>query len=332
MFLSYAQNYEDVRLSRCFPGKHDGFYVDVGASSPIALSVTQAFHERGWRGINIDPIAERIAEFDRLRPRDRNLCCLAGAEPGSGTLMRPPGCGELASAAPLSNDRQKTLMAGAWAIECPQRTLAEILDTESVTAIDFLKIDVEGAEREVIQGMDFRRWRPAVLVVEATLPATIEPSHAEWEPLLLEQDYIFAHFDALSRFYVRAENADLAAVLTRPISMFDGFRRAVDMGSPLRNPSHPEHAFALHLARLLLRATTLDTTERLLAELTRDMPPAALTMKGDEKWAHALYIRVFGREAPAGWAAWQGLTAGELLLALLRREEFAIARGRVSLG
>lgn len=55
-FISYAQNYEDVMLHRALKGVEKGFYIDVGANDPVQYSVTKAFYERGWRGINIEPI------------------------------------------------------------------------------------------------------------------------------------------------------------------------------------------------------------------------------------------------------------------------------------
>src|SRR4051812_19442188 len=57
-FISYAQNYEDIMLFRALRHVADGFYVDVGANSPDEHSVTKAFYERGWRGINIEPVME----------------------------------------------------------------------------------------------------------------------------------------------------------------------------------------------------------------------------------------------------------------------------------
>jgi hypothetical protein len=56
--LNYAQNYEYVILWRAFRDLQRGFYVDVGAADPETLSVTQAFYERGWSGINMEPLEE----------------------------------------------------------------------------------------------------------------------------------------------------------------------------------------------------------------------------------------------------------------------------------
>src|SRR5438270_228594 len=70
--ISYAQNREDVVLARAFD-RHTGFYVDVGAGSPVIHSVTNHFYERGWRGINIEPLELWQRQLAKARPRDINL-------------------------------------------------------------------------------------------------------------------------------------------------------------------------------------------------------------------------------------------------------------------
>ena len=57
-FISYAQNFEDVILRRALKDIEKGFYVDVGAHDPVIDSVTKAFYDLGWRGINIEPVKE----------------------------------------------------------------------------------------------------------------------------------------------------------------------------------------------------------------------------------------------------------------------------------
>ena len=78
----------------------------------------------------------------------------------------------------------------------PVMTLAQVCDAYVDRPIDFLKIDVEGHEGEVIEGGDWVRWRPRVILVEATWPE-------RWEHLILNADYIFVIFDGLNRYYVR---------------------------------------------------------------------------------------------------------------------------------
>ena len=72
-FISYAQNCEDVLLNRVFRDKVDGFYIDIGALHPTSDSVTKAFYNRGWCGINIEPIQEYYRVFCQDRSRDINL-------------------------------------------------------------------------------------------------------------------------------------------------------------------------------------------------------------------------------------------------------------------
>src|SRR4051794_3212736 len=72
-FVSYAQNFEDVMLRRALSHVERGFYNDVGANDPIVDSVTLAFYERGWRGINVEPMRQYHDRLVASRPRDTNL-------------------------------------------------------------------------------------------------------------------------------------------------------------------------------------------------------------------------------------------------------------------
>jgi heptosyltransferase II len=76
--VSYAQNAEDVVLRRAFSGVPTGFYVDVGASSPVDDSVTLHFYERGWRGVNVEPDPDDFRALVAARPRDVNLHAAVG--------------------------------------------------------------------------------------------------------------------------------------------------------------------------------------------------------------------------------------------------------------
>ena len=71
--ISYAQNREDVYINWLLSGKNKGFYVDVGANDPVHDSVTKFFYDRGWSGINIEPINEHYKNLTKERPRDINL-------------------------------------------------------------------------------------------------------------------------------------------------------------------------------------------------------------------------------------------------------------------
>ncbi len=82
MFISYAQNGEDVLLYRALRHVVRGCYIDVGAADPVIDSVTCAFYERGWRGINIEPSPAAFARLAAARPEDLNLNIAAGETDG----------------------------------------------------------------------------------------------------------------------------------------------------------------------------------------------------------------------------------------------------------
>ena len=87
--LSYAQNSEDVLLSRIFKGE-SGTYVDVGACHPVIDSVTYAFYKRGWTGINFEPTLTMFERLEAVRPRDNNLNLAVSNENGRGVFYECP--------------------------------------------------------------------------------------------------------------------------------------------------------------------------------------------------------------------------------------------------
>jgi FkbM family methyltransferase len=222
-FVSYAQNCEDVVLWRALKDVRCGFYIDCGAYHPMLHSVTRAFYERGWRGINVEPVSSLLEGFIRQRPRDINLG-VALTDGSQETVAFYEISGSGLSTLDAAVARQHT-RSGFVARKTAARTttLSAVLDAYAPAEIHFLKIDVEGAEQLVLSGMDFRRFRPWIVVVEATRPLTQEVNASTWEHLLLEADYTFTYFDGLNRFYVANEHHERAAVLAVPPNVFDHF-------------------------------------------------------------------------------------------------------------
>ncbi|MCB1414577.1 MAG: FkbM family methyltransferase, partial [Xanthobacteraceae bacterium] len=68
MFISYAQNFEDVRLWRALKEVNQGFYIDIGAQDPSADSVSKGFYEQGWRGVHVEPVARYARALRESRP------------------------------------------------------------------------------------------------------------------------------------------------------------------------------------------------------------------------------------------------------------------------
>jgi FkbM family methyltransferase len=222
--ISYAQNFEDVMLARVFQDRTDGFYVDVGAGDPVDLSVTKWFYDLGWSGINIEPNSTFYPKLLDERPRDVNLNCGAGATEGEAQYF------QLLENELSSFDSDARARAEATGMAVVQRTvsvlpLTRILDRYSNgRPIDFLKIDVEGWEREVLTGLDLQRYRPTIIIMEASLPTTRIESHSKWEDLLTRSEYSAVHFDGLSRFYLPSERMDLKIHFRLPPNVFDDFK------------------------------------------------------------------------------------------------------------
>lgn len=221
--ISYAQNFEDVLLWRALGHVAGGFYIDAGANDPVEHSVTKAFYDAGWHGINIEPLPAFARRFAAERPRDVNLAVAAGAADGSLTLFDVPAVNGWASPQRAVADAHRADGFAVSEITVPVRTLASICAEHVRGDIHFLKIDVEGFEEEVLRGMDLARWRPWILVVEATLPGSRETNHASWEHLVTAHHYQFAWFDGLNRYYVADEHAQLRAALAVQPNVFDDF-------------------------------------------------------------------------------------------------------------
>lgn len=226
-FVSYAQNFEDVVLWRALGNVEQGVYVDVGAADPEEHSVTHAFYESGWSGINIEPLPEHFERLVASRPRDLNLRIVAAREAGLCTLHAIAGTGLSTSDSSIA-ERHARAGWQSVPIVVPALPLSNILRDHPRETIHFLKIDVEGAEEAVLAGLDLTVVRPWIILVESTAPLSTEQTSAAWEPILLQCGYKFVYFDGLNRFYVAAERCELAERLAIPPNVFDDYVRAQD--------------------------------------------------------------------------------------------------------
>ena len=112
---------------------------------------------------------------------------------------------------------------------CGVDTLAKVCEQHALDTIHFLKIDVEGFEESVLAGADFVRFRPWIILIEATEPMSRRVNYTTWEPILTAADYRFVWFDGLNRFYVATEQwTQLSPHFTTPPNVFDDFLRAAD--------------------------------------------------------------------------------------------------------
>lgn len=220
--ISYAQNYEDVILRRAVGERASGFYVDIGAADPVVNSVTNHFYARGWSGINVEPEPGAFARLVAARPRDINLNLAIASQPGRLPLRVIAIEPELSTIHPMVAQRYSGVLESST-FEVVAERLDDVLNRYATRPIDFLKIDVEGAEADALASVDLERWAPAVLIVEATQPGSPIPSHHAWEPAVVSGGYELALFDGVNRFYARAADRRTLAALRVPANWFDHF-------------------------------------------------------------------------------------------------------------
>ena len=262
MMISYAQNREDVLLARCFPGITDGFYIDVGAALPETDSVTKHFYERGWSGINLEPVVRFFDMLAEARTRDINLNMAAGDKSGEITFYEIADTGLSTIVEAVAEHHTED---GRAVLErtVPVRTLDDILAENPPPHgdIHFLKIDVEGAEESVLRGLSLSIHRPWVILLEATEPNTNAFSYA-WEHLLLEKAYQFAFFDGINRYYVSPDHPELMVHFNRPVNFLDDYES--------RDLNHFRRTLELRDNELLAAHQTLKTTSDRLEQLANE--------------------------------------------------------------
>ena len=280
-FISYAQNFEDVMLWRALKGVGAGYYIDVGAAHPDIDSVTRAFYDHGWSGLNIEPVPGSARLLQASRPRDTTLQVALGAMAGTTSFFVVDGAGSsypgLSTAlAPVGDSHRANF--SVQEINVSVNTLSAVCERHVRGPIHFLKIDVEGFERAVLEGADFSRFRPWIVLLEATAPLSTEPNYAEWEPILLAADYRFAWSDGLNRFYVAAEKcADLLPAFSAPPNVFDNFIRPAD----------------IEIARLLSRSEAMCRDFLARASSAEERERAIILRMGREAVSHAELERLY---------------------------------------
>lgn len=226
-----AQNGEDRWLADFFGNKTDGYFVDVGAYNGVDLSNSYHFEHIGWTGILVEPDPDRGAHCAAARPRSRTFCCAAvgSAEVRNITFHRVTAAGvySTTSLTPSHAGRLQGMGVSATEITVPARTLDSMLEEAGASRIDFVSIDVEGAEMSVLEGFDIHRWNPAMVVIESNSKVR----HGGIRDYFVNHGYAYWHSIDVNDFYRNMDAGPLRTWL-------------VDRGRYLR------HRFARRLSRI----------------------------------------------------------------------------------
>jgi FkbM family methyltransferase len=203
--ISYAQNREDLILRGVLRNVADGFYVDVGANHPEDESVTKIFYDKGWSGINIEPIERFHAELCVQRPRDINLKVGISSQPGRLSFRCYDDVhGHSTFSAEMRENLKTAAPDATFSDEFIEvTTLAEVLREHRPNgSIHFLKIDVEGLELEVLLGNKWHQFRPWVLCIEQTLD---KPRRSAIAAFLEAWDYTSVFSDGINQYFIAGE-------------------------------------------------------------------------------------------------------------------------------
>lgn len=192
-FIAYSQEGEDMVLSRIFSDKNKGFYVDVGAHHPMRFSNTYTFYKLGWRGINIEPNPDSFNLFTRYRPRDINLNY--GVAIDNGNLeyhMFNESALNTFDSEVLKSRITNTPYKHVKTIHIDVMPLADVLKQHipDNLKIDFLSIDVEGLDLEVLKSNDWLKFRPSWVLVEQLNLSDIESFDFEIHHYMKSLNYV----------------------------------------------------------------------------------------------------------------------------------------------
>jgi len=168
----YSQSGEDIIAYELLKNISSGFYIEVGALDGSRFSNTKAFDKHGWKGICIEAHPDYIDILIKNRPDSIVIQCAVGENNEDDAIFYTNKRGALSS---LSRHREKEFrtcygpfFTGYEEIRVKKRSLNSILEEHKVKSIDLLSIDVEGTERQVIEGLDLKIYKPTVMIIESS--------------------------------------------------------------------------------------------------------------------------------------------------------------------
>ena len=163
---SYSMEGEDLEILRLSKDIHEGFYVDAGCYHPLHLNNTYLLYKKKWRGINIDLSEFSIDLFNFMRPDDVNINSAISETDGEIIYFHQKKISQLNTI--KKNEANKRMQGLIKEKKIRSQRLTTVLDRSKFKKrkIDFLNIDLEGADIDALRSLDFKVYRPKIICIE----------------------------------------------------------------------------------------------------------------------------------------------------------------------
>ncbi len=202
-FTHYSQFAEDISIARFFPKGHKGVFIDVGCFHPKKYNNTWALYKKGWSGINIDIDSIKIEGFDIIRPRDENIHSAVSNSEGEISYWANGFYSLTTSLDDSFVDGQQGYIKKTT--QCSK--LTNLIDSSKYkdSEIDFLTVDAEGHDLEVLESLDFHRYKPSLIAVEFHETIFSEVQGTKLYKFLIEKEYCLVGWCGLTLLLANKE-------------------------------------------------------------------------------------------------------------------------------
>ena len=197
--IHYGEFGEDILVNRILKNLETGKYVDVGCYHPYKGSLTAQLYKKGWKGINIDLSKSSIDLFNLVRKEDINLNLAVSDFNGQTSYFENSPINQQNSLI-KNNDNQKKIE-----IDCKNLNL--ILEENKFEKFEYLNIDVEGSEQNVINGINLSKYSPILITIENNNLHINDYIESETYKILIKNNYTFISKTGVTNFFLKNEYA-----------------------------------------------------------------------------------------------------------------------------
>ena len=162
--VSYSFGGVDLLVDYIFKDKKNGTYMDIGAQNPYSNNNTYLLYKRGWKGTNIDLDLENIKLFDIARKKDTNICTAVSSKIAELDLYFFHSKSPINTVEKIVADNNEAKFTSVKKIKTT--TLNFIFESNKIEHVNYLNIDVEGHELDVLKGFDLIKYKPDVMSIE----------------------------------------------------------------------------------------------------------------------------------------------------------------------